>query len=121
MLATLDSTDDLLLVSVPEVPTLKNAFLTLRTLELLSFPSERIRVTVNRKNLKAGLSRKDIEETLDHKVQYELPDDIAVQRGLNMGNATVVVERNSDFSRSLTSMVESLAAQDGKPVAVPTK
>jgi len=117
MLATLDSTDDLILVSVPEVPTLKNAFLTLRTLDLLSFPSERIRVTVNRRNLRAGLSKKDIEETLDHKVVYELPDDIAVQRGLNMGNATVVVERNSDFSKSLTSMVESLAARDGNPVA----
>ena len=121
MLATLDNTDDLILVSVPEVPTLKNAFLTLKTLQLLSFPTERIRVTVNRRNLKAGLSRKDIEDTLEHKVQYELPDDIAVQRGLNMGNATVVVERNSDFSRSLVSMVESLAMQDGAAVAVPVR
>ena len=38
MLATLDQTDQLLLLCNPDVPTLKNVRLTLKTLELLSFP-----------------------------------------------------------------------------------
>ena len=40
MLATLDRTDDLLLVCGLDVPTLKNVRLALQTLELLSFPPE---------------------------------------------------------------------------------
>ena len=38
MLATLDRTDELLLVCWLDVPTLKNVRLALQTLELLSFP-----------------------------------------------------------------------------------
>ena len=43
MLATLDRTDDLLLVCGLDVPTIKNVRLSLQTLQLLSFPTERIR------------------------------------------------------------------------------
>ena len=43
MLATLDRTDELLIVCGLDVPTLKNVRLSLQTLELLSFPSSRIR------------------------------------------------------------------------------
>ena len=41
MLATLDRTDELLLVCGLDVPTLKNVRLALQTLELLSFPAQR--------------------------------------------------------------------------------
>ena len=41
MLATLDRTDELLLLCGLDVPTLKNVRLSLQTLELLSFPPER--------------------------------------------------------------------------------
>ena len=49
-LATLDRTDELLLVCGLDVPTLKNVRLALQTLELLSFPQNRIRVVLNRAN-----------------------------------------------------------------------
>ena len=55
MLATLDRTDELLVVCGLDVPTLKNVRLALQTLELLSFPASRIRFVLNRANTKVGL------------------------------------------------------------------
>ena len=48
MLALLGPTDQLLLLSAPDVPTLKNVRLSLRTLELLGFPPSRTDVVLNR-------------------------------------------------------------------------
>ena len=58
MLATLDRTDELLLVCGLDVPTLKNVRLALQTLELLSFPAHRIRFVLNRANSNVGLKQK---------------------------------------------------------------
>ena len=61
MLATLDRTDELLLVCGLDVPTLKNVRLALQTLELLSFPPTRIRVVLNRANTKVGMKQREVE------------------------------------------------------------
>ena len=60
MLATLDQTDELLLLCNPDVPTLKNVRLTLKTLELLSFPEERLRIVLNRASANL-MDRGDVE------------------------------------------------------------
>ena len=64
MLATLDETDQLLLLCNPDVPTLKNVRLTLQTLELLAFPDDRLRVVLNRASASSGIGRADVEAAL---------------------------------------------------------
>src|SRR3954449_928543 len=78
MLATLDRTDDLMLVCGMDVPTVKNVRLALQTLDLLSFPAERISVVLNRANSNVGIKQGEIESALGRKVTYELPSDRAV-------------------------------------------
>ena len=68
MLATLDRTDELLLVCGLDVPTLKNVRLSLQTLELLAFPQNRIRVVLNRANSKVGMKPGEVEGALEVKV-----------------------------------------------------
>jgi pilus assembly protein CpaE len=75
MLATLDRTDELLLVCGLDVPTLKNVRLSLQTLELLAFPQNRIRVVLNRANSKVGMKPGEVEGALEVKVRFELPSD----------------------------------------------
>src|SRR5919201_2696922 len=65
MLATLDRTDDLLLVCGLDVPTIKNVRLSLQTLQLLSFPPERIRVVLNRANSNVGMKKGEVEAALE--------------------------------------------------------
>ena len=65
MLATLDRTDELLVLCGLDVPTLKNVRLALQTLEQLSFPSSRITYVLNRASTKVGLKTREVEDALE--------------------------------------------------------
>ena len=108
MLATLDSTDELLLVCGLDVPTIKNVRLSLQTLELLSFPTERIRVVLNRANTNVGMKRGEVEAALEQRVRYEIPSDRAVPLAVNRGNPAVASDPKADFSRAVREMAKSL-------------
>ena len=74
------------------MPTLKNVRLALQTLELLSFPTSRIRVVLNRANTNVGMKQREVEEALEVKVRYELPSDRAVPIAVNRGKPAVLAE-----------------------------
>ena len=108
MLATLDRTDELLIVCGLDVPTLKNVRLALQTLELLAFPTNRIRVVLNRANTKVGMKRSEVEGALEVKVRFEVPSDRAVPIAVNRGNPAVLAESGSDFSKAVREMAKGL-------------
>jgi pilus assembly protein CpaE len=108
MLATLDRTDELLLVCGLDVPTLKNVRLALQTLELLAFPQNRIRVVLNRANSKVGMKRGEVEGALAVKIRFEVPSDRAVPIAVNRGNPAVLAESGADFSKAIREMAKGL-------------
>jgi pilus assembly protein CpaE len=118
MLATLDRTDDLLLVCGLDVPTIKNVRLSLQTLQLLSFPTERVRVILNRANSNVGMKRGEVEAALEAKVRFEVPSDRAVPLAVNRSNPAVLSDPKSDFSRAVREMAKALlpatASKNGK-------
>jgi pilus assembly protein CpaE len=114
MLATLDRTDELLLVCGLEVPTIKNVRLSLQTLELLSFPPNRIRVVLNRANSNVGLKRSEVEAALEAKVAFEMPSDRAVPVSVNRGQPAVISEPGSDFARAIKEMAATIVAPHGE-------
>ena len=111
MLATLDRTDVLLLLCGLDIPTIKNVRLGLQTLELLSFPPERIRVILNRANTNVGLKRSEVEETLRTKVHVELPSDRAVPMAVNRGKPVALAEPGADFSKAIRDLADMIAAR----------
>jgi pilus assembly protein CpaE len=108
MLATLDRTDELLLVAGLEVPTLKNVRLSLQTLELLAFPSNRIKVVLNRANSKVGMKPGEVEGALEVKVRFELPSDGKVPLAVNRGTPLVLADDKADYSRAVRQMAKQL-------------
>jgi len=112
MLATLDRTDELLLVCGLDVPTLKNVRLSMQTLELLSFPTHRIRFLLNRANSKVGLSKKEVEGALEVKISYEVPSDRAVPLGVNRGQPAVIADGGSDFGRAIREVSKSIMSEN---------
>jgi pilus assembly protein CpaE len=108
MLATLDRTDELLLLTSLDVPTIKNVRLSLQTLELLSFPQDRIKVVLNRANSKVGMQRKEVESALEMGVRFEVPSDRAVPLAVNRGNPAVLADGKSEFSRAVKELAKSL-------------
>ena len=108
MLATLDRTDELVMVCGLDVPTLKNVRLSMQTLELLSFPSNRIRFLLNRANSKVGMKKKEVEGALDVKIEFEVPSDRAVPLGVNRGVPPVLGETGCEFARALRVVGKTL-------------
>jgi pilus assembly protein CpaE len=109
MLATLDRTDQLLVLCGLDVPTLKNVRLALQTLELLSFPASRIEYVMNRSSANVGLKVREVEDGLKVKVGHELPLDRTVQVCVNRGDAPVLAEPRSEFSRGLIALAKQIA------------
>jgi pilus assembly protein CpaE len=108
MLATLDRTDELLLLCGLDVPTIKNVRLSIQTLELLSFPPDRIKVVLNRANSNVGMKRNEVEAALETKVRFEIPSDRAVPLAVNRGNPAVLQDAGCDFSRGIRDMAKGL-------------
>jgi Flp pilus assembly CpaE family ATPase len=108
MLATLDRTDELVVLCGLDVPTLKNVRLALETLQQLSFPESRVRYVMNRASSNVGLKTREVEEGLKVKVGHELPLDRTVQLCVNRGEAVVLSEPRCDFSRALQPLVKQV-------------
>jgi pilus assembly protein CpaE len=109
MLATLDRTDELLLLCGLDVPTLKNIRLSLQTLDMLSFPTERIRVVLNRANSKVGMKPSEVEAALDVKLRFHIPSDRVVPLAVNRGAPAVLAEPKSEFARAIAEMAKAMA------------
>ncbi len=63
VLQAFDETDELLLVTTLDVPTLKNVKIASETLDLLNFPKSRRHLVLNRADDKVGLSTEKVEVT----------------------------------------------------------
>src|SRR3954470_10687963 len=109
MLATLDQTDELLLVCSLDVPTLKNVRLSLQTLELLSFPLKKVAVVLNRANSKVGMKQSEVETALERKMTYQVPSDRAVPLSINRGTPVVLGDAGADFSVAMRDIAKSVA------------
>ena len=107
-LATLDRSDELLVLCGLDVPTLKNVKLSLHTLDLLSFPGHKIRYVLNRSNSKVGMKKSEVEGALGVKIDFEVPSDRAVPLAVNRGIPVILADPGSDFSKALRSMAKGL-------------
>ena len=108
MLATLDRTDELLMLCGLDVPTLKNVRISLQTLELLSFPQSRIRFLLNRANSKVGMKKKEVESALGVRIDFEVPSDRAVPLSVNRGTPAVISDPGAEFSKAIRSLTKAL-------------
>ena len=117
MLATLDETDQLLLLCNPDVPTLKNVRLTLQTLELLAFPDDRLRVVLNRASTLSGIGQSDVEAALARRVDVVLPLDPAVPLAVNRAEPVVLESPTTPFGAAIIDVASSLGlGVDVRPV-----
>ncbi len=108
MLTALDRSDQLLLISTPDVPSMKNIRLALQTLDLLGFPTERVALVANRTGMAGGVSVAEMSETIGRDVRFTLPEDPAVPKSINTGIAAVLLEPRSRFSRGMKEIVTAL-------------
>ena len=109
VLAALDWADDILLVGSLDLPTLKNLKLSLASMELMSYPPDKIRVVMNRADSKVGLEVADVERHLGRPVKYSISSSVEVPRALNTGEVLSVQKPNLRVSRELKHLIDDYA------------
>jgi pilus assembly protein CpaE len=110
MLAALDHTEQLLLVCNPEVTSLKNVRIGLETIDRLGFPRERISLVANRIGAAGAVARDDIEDALDTKIAFELPDDPEVPAAINRALPVVLADEGTGFSLAAGRLADTVFA-----------
>jgi pilus assembly protein CpaE len=110
MLAALDHSQQLLLVCNPEVTSLKNVRIGLETIDRLGFPREKVSLVANRIGAAGAVAPDDIEDALDTKIAFALPDDPAVPAAINRALPVVLADEGSDFAQAAARLAETVFA-----------
>ena len=85
VLEALDASDYHVLVTTPEIPSVKNLRLTLDVLDLLAYSTVRRAIVLNRFDPKAGLSAEDVGAALGSAVTVIVPASPQVSTSVNTG------------------------------------
>ncbi len=105
----LESADHVLLVTVPEVPALRNTRAAVGVLEMLQLGRAKTHIVLNRATRSHGVRRADVEATLGTPIWAALPaDEAAAARSGNQGMPTVTLFPSARLSRAVTAMARRL-------------
>ena len=125
VLQAFDETDQLLLVTTLDVPTLKNVKIAVETLDLLNFPKARRHLVLNRADDKVGLSPEEVESTLGMKIGASIPTSSQVANATNSGEPITSAIPKHPVSVAVTNLGRTVTtaapAQEGASAASPAR
>lgn len=109
--------DIVMLVTTPDVMSVRDAFRRVRSVTSLGVEKDRLRLVVNRWHKAAYVSKKDIQQNLGLPVAATVSDDPRhVEQALNEGKLIRDVNRRCDAARDIANLV-ALLTEDGPPAA----
>jgi len=111
-LQALDETDELVIISTLDVPTLKNVKVALETLDLLSIAVEHRHLVLNRADDEVGIGPDKVEQILGMRVAAPIPSSLEVAAATNLGKPIVVSNPNHPASQQFRSLARDLTAND---------
>ncbi len=106
VLAALDVTDQFVLVTTPEIPSLKNLRLTLDMFDLLGYPRERRHILFNRSDDQTGLTADDIESAVKSPIDGHVPSSRDVPISINRGVPLVAAQPQHAVSTAVRQFVQ---------------
>ncbi len=109
VLAALDVSDIILMVTGLDVVAVRHMAVALHTLLSLGLPRERMRIVLNRADSKVGLRAVEVERVLKVKVDAMVPSSRLVPISLNRGRPVYTSEPRSGVSRSVHALATKLA------------
>ena len=110
VIASIDSSSDVCLVSMLDSLSLKNTKLGLETLELMGYDEERIRLVLNRADSKVGITTTDVAEILGRQPDVLVPSARDVARSVNEGLPITLGQRRSEAARAFRSLAQMYGA-----------
>jgi pilus assembly protein CpaE len=109
-LQAFDETDEMLLVTTLDVPTLKNVKVAVETLDLLNFPKAKRHLVLNRADDKVGLTPDKVESTLDMSISSAIPTSSQVAHATNSGEPIMSAQPRHAVSQAIAALARRLAS-----------
>jgi pilus assembly protein CpaE len=107
-LAALDASTLVLWVTTPEFASVKDSLHSMEALQAISFPPDRIRVTLNRVSPEDGVRPQTLEEVLRHKVFWQIPYDRRLRQESELGNPDILNHPASPAAHSVIEMARAI-------------
>ena len=117
VIATIDSSTDLIVVGMLDSLSLKNTKLGLETLQLMGYNPARISIVLNRADSRVGINSDDVEAVLGRAPDILIPSDREVPRALNEAVPIVTAKPSSGVAKAVGRLAETLAARAEQPGA----
>ncbi len=103
-LAAIERSDDLVLVCVTDVPSVRGMRKALDAIDLLGMTRPRRHLVLNRSDDKVGLTAKDVEATIGVPVEASVPTSRSIQISVNQGEPIVQSDPRSAAARALAGL-----------------
>lgn len=112
ILTALDNSDRILVITAPDLLTIKNVKLCLEVMGSLEYEPEAIGLVMNRAASNVGLKTSQMVEVLPYPVWANVPSDgkVAIS-AVNQGIPFVLSARRAPISRAITGLADRLAEE----------
>jgi pilus assembly protein CpaE len=108
-LAALDIADRILLVSMVNLPCIRNTQRCIDLFNRLNYPRDKINLLINRYVPTDEISVEDVEDTLEHPVYWKIPNNyFTVMAAINRGVPINLIEDTSNISLNFKQLARQL-------------
>jgi pilus assembly protein CpaE len=112
LVAALEASDDLLVVTTPDATGLRAARRAQRAAEGFGFPATSTQYVLNRAGASGGLSASDAADALGHAISWRVPDDAGVSTSWNAGRPAAFDRPSGPASRAFVQIATDLLPDD---------
>lgn len=115
MLAALDATDEVLVVSAMDLPTVKNVKLCLEIMDSLNYTEDKVKLILNRSDSEGGMEIREVEETLRQRFSATVPSDgRTVVSSVNRGVPFVISNPETNVAQSIYKLARMVSDDEWK-------
>lgn len=109
-MSILEQSDIVLLVTVINLPLIRNCQRCLDLFENLEFPDSKIKIIINRYLENDEITVEDVEKTLNKQVYWKLPNNyFTIMSSINKAIPVSEVNENSNITESFTMLASKMA------------
>ena len=111
-LIILDMADRIVLITTPEIPSIKNAKLFFDVASALEYPPGKILMVINESDQRGGIRVEDIEQSIRHPAVCSLPlEERVASTAVNQGIPLVLTHRNSVLAKRIVDLAGQLLVE----------
>jgi pilus assembly protein CpaE len=118
-LAAAERSDDLVLVCVTDVPSVRGLRKALDAIDLLGMTKARRHLVLNRSDDKVGLSAGDVEATIGVAVEATVPTSRSIQIAVNQGAPVVQSDPRSPAGKAMSALASHFIDRTPAPAPAP--